>query len=391
MTNTKMILLIGRSGRGKSTLANVITNTNNFEESSESASKTRKIQFEEFEENNLNYQIIDTPGIGDTKLKQNEVLDIIAEAIYLVKDGLSQVFFVTNGRFDQSEMATYDLLRTIIFDQDITSHTTIVRTRFNNFKKPDKCQADIDLMIKEAKEKKVELERNIVAKENKLTNRSSDSEEHQKLMVEIAQVKKELMATNLAEIIESCQEKVVYVDNPSLEDEEKLEINQNKRSKSRGKLLEHLTKTCQGDAYKPQKLQGLSTEIADDMDKLLESRRELEAELAKLATNNSSLVDHQLAGVASSENKLTNISNKSETVVTKNNERKPITDAEDKLAIGEKITRLENVREKLEKEIAEKEKVIRQKVLKHIFDNYGAINNEIGGDIFLGSVIGEHD
>src|SRR5437763_540790 len=53
---TKKILLIGRSGRGKSTLANVLLNRNNnfeevFKESSGSVSETKKIQFEEFELN----------------------------------------------------------------------------------------------------------------------------------------------------------------------------------------------------------------------------------------------------------------------------------------------------------------------------------------------------
>src|SRR4051812_19256168 len=90
---TKNILIIGRSGRGKSTLANVLSATDKFKESSGSASETKKVQFEQFEdkENKNNYLIIDTPGIGDTKLKDNEVLDIIAEAVYRVKDGLSQV------------------------------------------------------------------------------------------------------------------------------------------------------------------------------------------------------------------------------------------------------------------------------------------------------------
>lgn len=144
----KKILLIGRSGNGKSTLANVITGTNKFKESSRGMSETRNIQFEQFEENGTNYLIIDTPGIGDTKMSDSQVLDIIAEAVYLVRDGLSQVFFVSKTRFDQSEMATYDLLRTIIFDQDITNHTTIIRTNFENFKKPKKCEEDIELMIK---------------------------------------------------------------------------------------------------------------------------------------------------------------------------------------------------------------------------------------------------
>src|SRR5688572_16150215 len=148
MTDTKTILLIGRSGRGKSTLANVVTNTNDFKESSGSVSETKEVQFEQFKDTNnkIDYAIIDTPGIGDTKMSDNEVLDIIAKAVYLAKDGVSQVFFTTDGRFDQYEMATYDLLRTIIFDENITKHTTMVRTRFSEFRDPNKCKEDIDSM-----------------------------------------------------------------------------------------------------------------------------------------------------------------------------------------------------------------------------------------------------
>src|SRR6185312_5572925 len=195
MTENKIILLIGRSGRGKSTLANVITNTNKFRESSASVSATKEIQFEKFEDvdNKINYAIIDTPGIGDTKMSDNEVLNIIAKAVYLGRDGISQVLFVNDGRFDQYEMATYDLLRTIIFDNDITKHTTIVRTRFPSFKNSNKCKEDIDLMTKEFQEKKTELEK------------------------DLEKAKKELTSTNLVEIIESCQGKVVHVDNPSLD------------------------------------------------------------------------------------------------------------------------------------------------------------------------------
>src|SRR6266513_53785 len=134
MTDIKTILLIGRSGRGKSTLANVVADTSEFKESGSSVSETKKIQLGNFEENNLNYQIIDTPGIGDTKMSDNDVLDIIAEAIYRAKDGVSQVFFVIDGRFDQYEMATYNILRKVIFDDNVTKHTTITRTRFKSFK-----------------------------------------------------------------------------------------------------------------------------------------------------------------------------------------------------------------------------------------------------------------
>ncbi|CAI2190992.1 14923_t:CDS:1, partial [Funneliformis geosporum] len=296
MTETKKILLIGRSGRGKSTLANVITEAENkFKESGGSASETRKIQFEEFadKENNINYLVIDTPGIGDTKMSDNEVLDIIAEAVYLVRNGLSHVFFVIDGRFDQYEMITYNLLRETIFDQDITKHTTITRTRFKDFKNKKKCQADIDLMVKEAEDKKSKLKQDISAKEKELANLSSDSNQYQELLEEIKQLQKDLKVVNLSEIIESCQKKVVYVDNPPIsiaiadnedekrkrEREEELQSNKKKRAKSREKVLEHLKNNCQNDSYKPEKLTNLSNEITEDMDNLLRSRKEYEEEM----------------------------------------------------------------------------------------------------------------
>jgi len=90
----KIIILIGSTGKGKSTLANVMINIENkFIESGASVSGTREIQKEEFIENDINYAVIDTVGMGDTKLKKEEVLDKIAEAVYLARNGISQVFF----------------------------------------------------------------------------------------------------------------------------------------------------------------------------------------------------------------------------------------------------------------------------------------------------------
>src|SRR5437763_13651621 len=104
---SKIIILIGKTGSGKSTLANVISGTNKFIESGASVSVTKDIQKEEFADagSGIKYAVIDTVGIGDTQLKKEEVLDKIAEAVYLARKGISKVFFVTNGRFDQFEMS----------------------------------------------------------------------------------------------------------------------------------------------------------------------------------------------------------------------------------------------------------------------------------------------
>lgn len=238
MNDIKNILLIGRTGRGKSTLANVLVNKNNnfeevFKESAGSISETRNIQFEGFKKGVINYGIIDTPGIGDTKLNEHQILDIIAKAVYLARDGINQVFFVTEGRFDQFEMATYNLLRTTIFDENITNYTSIIRTKFPNFDEEEECEKDIVSMI----EKGGELE----------------------------------------EIINSCDKRIIHVDNPPLNDNRKLEINKEKRSDSREILFSHLNKFSQL-IYKPQNLKEIGLGINDDMSE----KEKIEEEMGKL-------------------------------------------------------------------------------------------------------------
>jgi hypothetical protein len=156
--------------------------------------------------------------------------------------------------------------------------------------------------------------------------------------------------------------------------------------------LDHLDKSCQED-YKPEKLEKLSNEIAGDYFQYLEKKNELEEELKKLRSDETSFASNQF--LKSERSKLESISlesDKSEASVIREENSPPSNqEMDDNLVIGEKIAQLEDKKDRLKKEIAEKERIIRQKVLKHIFSNYGDISNELGGDIFLGSVIGDHN
>src|SRR3954451_11306407 len=124
--NVKNILLIGRTGGGKSTLANTLINQNNnfeevFKESAGSVSETKNVQIKEFIVNitedgseRVRYLVIDTAGFGNTKLTDKEVLELMLEMVKIVgNDGLTKIFFVTNSRFTTEEIEVYQLLDSI--------------------------------------------------------------------------------------------------------------------------------------------------------------------------------------------------------------------------------------------------------------------------------------
>src|SRR4051794_20322895 len=114
--NARTILLLGRTGGGKSTLANTLVNQNNnfeevFQEGAGMTSETRRNQVKEFYVNltedggeRIKYVLIDTVGLCDTSLTDKGVLQRIAAVSNVIRDGLNQILFVTGGRFTREEV-----------------------------------------------------------------------------------------------------------------------------------------------------------------------------------------------------------------------------------------------------------------------------------------------
>ncbi|RHZ35518.1 GTPase [endosymbiont GvMRE of Glomus versiforme] len=154
VTVNKNILLIGRTGSGKSSLANVLSGTDEFVESANGTSETKSIKEKRFEIDGVKYCVIDTIGIGDTQLDDTKkVLFRLGEiARFIENEGLNQIFFVTGSRFTKEEIETYKLLSSIIFDQDVFNYTTIVRTNFPAFENETECEKDKAKLCNESKE-----------------------------------------------------------------------------------------------------------------------------------------------------------------------------------------------------------------------------------------------
>jgi len=228
--NQRTVIVIGRTGGGKSTVSNVLAGNNLFEESDSSISVTKNHQVEEFTVEDLNIKVVDTVGLGDTAYTEQEVLFKLADACFAVKDGLHQVFFVTRGRFTREEIEVYNLLRTVIFNEDITKYVTIVRSFFRKFDNAEECAKDIE---------KVKSEQNINS-----------------------------------EILASCGYKVLHVDNPEDDDVT--------REKSRRKLLLHI-RNCR-ELYRPRELNEIITSIEgfmEDKNKLQKQNEFFKEELQK--------------------------------------------------------------------------------------------------------------
>jgi len=191
--------MIGRTGAGKSSLANLLADQNLFKTGTGSISITKDYQSELFnnEETGITYRIIDTIGLGDTTLSQEEVLNKLLKVTERLENGLHQVLFVVSGRFTKEEVAVFEALRAL-FGEEVVNYCTIVRNRFPEFRNPIRSEQDFE---------------NLVDEEGKIR-----------------------------EVLEKIRGEIIYLDNPPLVGS----VNRKEAAKkiqqaSREKLLNHLT------------------------------------------------------------------------------------------------------------------------------------------------------
>lgn len=252
----KNILLIGWTGGGKSTLANVLSNSNEFEEGESFASTTNQakckvIKVKSGKGEEIEYRIIDTVGLGDTERSSNDKIKKLEKLLKkfsekgketgsksvedYIYEGISQIFLVISEKLTDNIIEEYLLISDFLFDKEVFKHITIVKTKFPNFENENCCKETTESLISLLNEKKNEINKKIIEK-----------------------------------IIE--KGRIIYVDNPlqlKIVDEKKMserEIAKNKsniedRKRSREKIFNYLEEIISNEVYKPMNGQKLKEEF----------------------------------------------------------------------------------------------------------------------------------
>eukprot|EP00930_Biecheleria_cincta_P040880 TRINITY_DN27996_c0_g1_i1.p1 TRINITY_DN27996_c0_g1~~TRINITY_DN27996_c0_g1_i1.p1 ORF type:complete len:559 (+),score=85.23 TRINITY_DN27996_c0_g1_i1:154-1830(+) len=104
------VMMFGMTGAGKSALGNLMAGYNFFTSGLDTASVTNKQSVKRYEAADESLVVLDTIGLGDTKLDQEKVVNSICESALSAPSGVDAVFFVLrNGRI------TDDMIARIIY------------------------------------------------------------------------------------------------------------------------------------------------------------------------------------------------------------------------------------------------------------------------------------